>query len=107
MSSTPRRPSSGLRAPRAPHPPSLAAEPPNLSGAATSLIQSSPDLGKPAVRPVASHSRRAVRRIVVTMSPIVLVSNRGPVNWQRTDGGLVAKRGAGGLVSGLAPLVAG
>jgi trehalose 6-phosphate synthase len=41
------------------------------------------------------------------MSPIVLVSNRGPVNWQRTDGGLVAKRGAGGLVSGLAPLVAG
>lgn len=40
------------------------------------------------------------------MSPIVLVSNRGPINWQREDGGLVARRGAGGLVSGLAPLVA-
>jgi trehalose 6-phosphate synthase len=39
--------------------------------------------------------------------PVVLVSNRGPVTFTRKDGELVAKRGAGGLVSGLAPLVAG
>ncbi|MGH9242776.1 MAG: alpha,alpha-trehalose-phosphate synthase (UDP-forming) [Acidimicrobiales bacterium] len=39
--------------------------------------------------------------------PIVIVSNRGPLAFRRDDdGGLVAKRGAGGLVSGLAPLVA-
>lgn len=40
-------------------------------------------------------------------SPIVLVSNRGPLSFSQTDGQLVAKRGAGGLVSGLAPLVVG
>lgn len=40
--------------------------------------------------------------------PVVIVSNRGPVAFQRSaDGGLVGRRGAGGLVSGLAPLVAG
>lgn len=39
--------------------------------------------------------------------PIVLVSNRGPLSFDVRDGELVAKRGAGGLVSGLAPLVAG
>lgn len=40
--------------------------------------------------------------------PIVIVSNRGPLSWQQgADGRLVAKRGGGGLVSGLAPLVAG
>jgi len=40
--------------------------------------------------------------------PVVIVSNRGPVAFHRDDdGGLVGKRGAGGLVSGLAPLVAG
>ena len=40
-------------------------------------------------------------------SPVVLVSNRGPVSFTEIDGRLVAKRGGGGLVSGLAPLVAG
>jgi trehalose 6-phosphate synthase len=40
--------------------------------------------------------------------PVVILSNRGPLSFRRTDSGdLVAKRGAGGLVSGLAPLVAG
>jgi trehalose 6-phosphate synthase len=40
--------------------------------------------------------------------PIMIVSNRGPVSFKRDDAGeLVATRGAGGLVSGLAPLVAG
>ena len=40
--------------------------------------------------------------------PVVIVSNRGPLSFSRTDDGeLVAKRGAGGLVSGLAPLVTG
>ena len=40
--------------------------------------------------------------------PIVIVSNRGPLSFRRGDDGeLVARRGAGGLVSGLAPLVAG
>lgn len=38
--------------------------------------------------------------------PVVLVSNRGPVSYRRVDGRLDARRGAGGLVSGLAPLVA-
>ncbi len=40
--------------------------------------------------------------------PVVIVSNRGPVSFRRGDDGeLVAKRGAGGLVSGIGPLVAG
>jgi trehalose 6-phosphate synthase len=40
--------------------------------------------------------------------PVVFVSNRGPVSFRETDTGeLVAKRGAGGLVSGLGPVVAG
>lgn len=39
--------------------------------------------------------------------PVVLVSNRGPLSFTRTADGLTARRGAGGLVSGLAPLVAG
>lgn len=39
---------------------------------------------------------------------LVVVSNRGPVSFQRDpDGELVARRGAGGLVSGIGPLVAG
>lgn len=39
---------------------------------------------------------------------VVIVSNRGPLSFRRGDGGeLVARRGAGGLVSGLAPLVIG
>ncbi len=39
--------------------------------------------------------------------PIVLVSNRGPVSFGRgADGERTAKRGAGGLVSGIGPLVA-
>lgn len=40
--------------------------------------------------------------------PVVLVSNRGPVSFRLgEDGRPVGRRGAGGLVSGLAPLVAG
>ncbi len=40
--------------------------------------------------------------------PVVIVSNRGPLSFRvGDDGELVAKRGAGGLVSGLAPLVTG
>jgi trehalose 6-phosphate synthase len=46
----------------------------------------------------------------VTSRPIVLVSNRGPVSFSWRDdvagGPPMAKRGAGGLVAGLAPLVA-
>jgi trehalose 6-phosphate synthase len=38
--------------------------------------------------------------------PVVVVSNRGPLSFSYDDdGNLVAKRGAGGLVSSLAPLV--
>lgn len=39
--------------------------------------------------------------------PVVIVSNRGPVSFQDDNGTLVARRGAGGLVTGLAPIVAG
>jgi trehalose 6-phosphate synthase len=39
--------------------------------------------------------------------PLVIVSNRGPVSFRLDDGELVARRGAGGLVAGLGPLVAG
>ncbi|HKE72938.1 MAG TPA: trehalose-6-phosphate synthase, partial [Acidimicrobiales bacterium] len=40
--------------------------------------------------------------------PVVVVSNRGPLTFRRDEtGALVARRGAGGLVSGLGPLVAG
>jgi trehalose 6-phosphate synthase len=40
--------------------------------------------------------------------PVVIVSNRGPLSFRRDEEGrLTARRGAGGLVSGLAPLVAG
>jgi trehalose 6-phosphate synthase len=41
--------------------------------------------------------------------PVVIASNRGPLSFRRDgEGGeLVAKRGAGGLVSGLRPLAAG
>jgi trehalose 6-phosphate synthase len=39
---------------------------------------------------------------------VVVVSNRGPLSFRvDDDGGLAAKRGAGGLVSGIGPLVAG
>jgi len=39
---------------------------------------------------------------------VVLLSNRGPISFtEGTDGTLEGRRGAGGLVSGLAPLVAG
>ncbi len=42
---------------------------------------------------------------------VVIVSNRGPLSFEPADAGspgeLVARRGAGGLVSGLGPLVAG
>ena len=38
---------------------------------------------------------------------VVIVSNRGPVSFHRNpDGDVVARRGAGGLVSGLGPVVA-
>lgn len=44
----------------------------------------------------------------MTERPIVIVSNRGPVSFRWDDQGeLVARRGAGGLVSGLGPLVIG
>lgn len=44
----------------------------------------------------------------MTDRPIVIVSNRGPVSFERDESGtLTARRGAGGLVSGLGPLVAG
>ena len=40
--------------------------------------------------------------------PVVIVSNRGPLSFRRDERGeLVARRGAGGLVSGLRPLAAG
>jgi trehalose 6-phosphate synthase len=40
--------------------------------------------------------------------PIVIVSNRGPLTFERApDGSRQARRGAGGLVSGIGPLVAG
>lgn len=40
--------------------------------------------------------------------PVVLLSNRGPVAFtEATDGTITGRRGAGGLVTGLAPLVAG
>ena len=35
--------------------------------------------------------------------PVVIVSNRGPVSFQRDDDRLVARRGAGGLVTGSGP----
>jgi len=38
---------------------------------------------------------------------LVLVSNRGPLSWRHDGDRLVARRGGGGLVSGLAPLVEG
>ena len=44
----------------------------------------------------------------VAERPIVLASNRGPLSFRLDDSGTpIARRGAGGLVSGLAPLVAG
>lgn len=38
--------------------------------------------------------------------PLVLVSNRGPVSFERSGDELISRRGAGGLVSGIGPLVA-
>lgn len=37
--------------------------------------------------------------------PVVIASNRGPLSYQLVDGQPVGRRGGGGLVSGLAPLV--
>lgn len=37
--------------------------------------------------------------------PVVIASNRGPLAYREDDGRLVATRGGGGLVSGLAPLM--
>jgi trehalose 6-phosphate synthase len=37
--------------------------------------------------------------------PVVIASNRGPVSFRREGGQLLGRRGSGGLVSGLAPLV--
>ncbi|MEO7430030.1 MAG: trehalose-6-phosphate synthase, partial [Acidimicrobiales bacterium] len=40
--------------------------------------------------------------------PLVLVSNRGPISFEIEDSGeLTSRRGAGGLVSGIGPLVVG
>src|SRR5699024_2349635 len=48
------------------------------------------------------------RRIMTEKRPLVLVSNRGPVSFEiDSDGEPRARRGAGGLISGLAPLVRG
>jgi len=45
-------------------------------------------------------------RIAEAHPPVVVVSNRGPLSFSRGSGGeLIAKRGGGGLVSSLAPLV--
>lgn len=38
-------------------------------------------------------------------APVVIVSNRGPLSFTDVEGTLVPRRGGGGLVSGLAPLV--
>ena len=43
----------------------------------------------------------------MTDRPVVIVSNRGPISFRHENGELAARRGAGGLVSGLAPLVTG
>jgi trehalose 6-phosphate synthase len=44
----------------------------------------------------------------MTVRPVVIVSNRGPLSFDLDDdGALVPRRGGGGLVSGLAPLVRG
>lgn len=40
-------------------------------------------------------------------APVVLCSNRGPLSFAHGDDGLVARRGGGGLISGLAPIVEG
>jgi trehalose 6-phosphate synthase len=46
--------------------------------------------------------------MVARVEEVVVVSNRGPLAFSRgPDGSLVARRGAGGLVSSLGPLVAG
>lgn len=37
--------------------------------------------------------------------PVVIASNRGPISYRSVDGEPVGRRGGGGLVSGLAPLV--
>ncbi len=37
--------------------------------------------------------------------PILIASNRGPVSFASVDGELIASRGAGGLVTGIGPLV--
>ena len=37
---------------------------------------------------------------------LIVVSNRGPISYAREGGKRVARRGAGGLVTALAPLVA-
>ena len=39
--------------------------------------------------------------------PVVIVSNRGPVSFRHEGGRLEARRGAGGLISGVGPVVAG
>ena len=36
---------------------------------------------------------------------VVIASNRGPLGYRVQDGELVGRRGSGGLVSGLGPLV--
>lgn len=39
--------------------------------------------------------------------PVLIASNRGPVSFTLVDGELIAARGAGGLVSGIGPIVQG
>ena len=72
---------------------------PNASSPSSSSDPSSSD-------PAPSPSRPAAP--VSGGRPVVLVSNRGPVAFRLADdGALIGRRGAGGLVSGLAPLVTG
>src|SRR5207302_9982482 len=59
--------------------------------------------------PASSGLSEEPRLMVARMAgPVVIVSNRGPLSYAYDDAGqLVAKRGAGGIVSSLAPLVRG
>jgi trehalose 6-phosphate synthase len=66
-------------------------------------------LGPPTGRRRVGHDRDVSEPAPgATADPFVLVSNRGPLRFESDGGGtLVSRRGAGGLVSGLAPLVSG
>ena len=95
------------------------AVPRNLSGAATTRMggsmahatRSAHRVGAPHPPDDRRGSSAAAGCLVswtVSNRPILLLSNRGPISFRRDDRGeLPAVRGAGGLVSGLSPLLAG